>query len=136
MATLTYTGELTVTTCWCGIKHAIPKNLARWAKQGERNAVYCPLGHEWVVRQTEADVLRAQLDQAQADARWQRQEKERARAAAEHERNRVKGYQGALAKQRKRAAKGVCPAPGCKRSFVDVAKHVATCHPDLDGGAA
>lgn len=22
----------------------------------------------------------------------------------------------------------------CKRSFVDVARHVATCHPDLDGG--
>ena len=56
--TLTFTGELVVTTCWCGIAHAVPADLYNWAQLDHSRVVYCPLGHSWVVAGT-ADAWRA-----------------------------------------------------------------------------
>lgn len=137
MATITYTGSLTVTSCWCGIRVAIPDDLYDLA-QRKGSAVYCPLGHTFVYGDAENKRLKreraeleAQLSAARATQDRLREEARRERDRTEHERRRVTGYQGALAKQKKRAARGVCPAAGCQRSFVDVARHVATCHPDF-----
>src|SRR5262245_30141922 len=33
MTTLTYTGELTVLTCWCGMRHAVPVELHNFQKR-------------------------------------------------------------------------------------------------------
>jgi hypothetical protein len=41
---------------------------------------------------------------------------------------------GALTKQRKRAANGVCAC--CHRSFANVARHMKTQHPDFNPDAA
>lgn len=132
--TLTYTGTLTIVACWCGIEHAIPADLYRHAKASRDNAVHCPLGHKWVVRKSAADEEREKRQAAEQRAVRLQAEVDRAEAAAEHQRNVANGYKGALAKSKKRAAKGVCPVPGCKRHFVDVERHIASKHPDYAGG--
>jgi hypothetical protein len=45
--TMTYTGTLTITSCWCGIHLAIPEDLHREAHR-DRHIVFCPLGHEFI----------------------------------------------------------------------------------------
>lgn len=66
----------------------------------------------------------------EATAAYLRSQLDQAHAAVNHERARTRGYQGALAKTKKRAAKGVCPVAGCKRHFADVERHIASKHPD------
>jgi hypothetical protein len=130
MATITYSGQLVVTSCWCGIRLAIPDDLHSFARRRHK-VVFCPLGHEFVYGDLENDRLKRERAEAAAALEAARHTQQLLRDEVEHERRRVTGYQGALAKQKKRAAKGVCPAPGCKRSFVNVERHVANCHPDL-----
>lgn len=118
--TLTYTGELVVETCWCGISHAVPRQLRdhmnRQHHDGEKQeGIYCPLGHIWVFSgEPRVKVLGRQLAEAEAQLTATRDQL----AAAEREQGR----------ERKRAARGVCPC--CKRSFVNVARHVHGQHPD------
>jgi hypothetical protein len=132
MATMTYTGTLVIETCWCGIAHAIPADLQRQARENGTR-VFCPLGHTWVYQETDAQRERKRRERAENDATFLRQRLDQARAATEHEKARANGYKGALAKSKKRSAKGVCPVPGCKRHFVDVQRHVASKHPDFAG---
>lgn len=126
MPTITYTEELVTEVCWCGINHAIPRNLARQARE-KGTAVYCPLGHTWVIRETEVDKLRKQLEsERQSKKFWQDQAD-----AAEKSKTALKGQ---LTKARKRAANGVCPC--CNRSFVDVARHMRSKHPEVGAAPA
>lgn len=70
--TITYTEELITEICWCGLNHAIPKVLSDKAHR-DGTAVWCPLGHEWVITKTREKQLEeeparktAALDQARA----------------------------------------------------------------------
>lgn len=130
MSTITYTGHLTTVTCHCGLWFAIPADMyTHRRRSGEK--FYCPLGHTCLYRETDTDRERKRAEQAEATATRLRARLDQAEADADHQRSRVKGYQGALAKTKKRAAAGVCPVPGCKRSFANVARHVAKQHPDF-----
>jgi hypothetical protein len=113
----------------CGITYALPQ---KWEDSQRRlkGTVYCPAGCRLGWNKSEADRLRAQLDQAKANAAYQRNRREAAEAEAERAAARARGYKGALVKAKKRAAAGVCPVAGCKRTFADVARHVANQHPD------
>lgn len=111
--------ELVTTTCWCGVHLAIPRNLWRWARGDEHNAVFCPLGHEFVY----GDSDRKKLEAAEARERHLKDQLEA--AAADAEATRVK-----LIRDRHRFANGVCPC--CNRSFENVARHMRTQHPDFD----
>lgn len=133
--TMTYTGELTVVRCTtdCGITFAIPKDLyheARYERPGARGrSIFCPLGHSWhYIAKSETDELRERLAQEERRSTARLAAIDRARAEAEHQRNVANGYKGALAKSKKRSAKGVCPVPGCKRHFANVERHVASKH--------
>jgi hypothetical protein len=121
MTTLVYSGTLTVVQCWCGIRHAIPVELDRQARDNGKT-VYCPLGHSWVYKETRADELERELRQAQ-----QRQRATRDLLDAEQRSH--SATRGHLTRTRKRAAAGVCPC--CQRTFQNVARHVATKHPDF-----
>lgn len=126
MTTLTYTGSLVVETCWCGIRHAIPSELARQAKHNGK-AVYCPLGHRWVVRETDADRLAREL----AEERRRAQANRDLLHAEERSHSATRGH---LTRQRKRVAAGVCPC--CGRTFQQLARHMANKHPGFGDGAA
>lgn len=130
MATITYTGKLVVTSCWCGVRLAIPDDLYSYARRNG-STVHCPLGHQFVYGDGENERLKRERDEANARLEAARKTQQRLRDEVAHEQARVRGYQGALGNAKKRSARGVCPAPGCKRSFVDIARHVETCHPEL-----
>lgn len=86
---------------------------------------YCPAGHPRVYRQeTAEEKARRERDAARADVTHLRDQL----AATQRDLTSTKSQ---LTKAKNRAAKGVCPVPGCKRSFVNVARHVQTQHPDF-----
>lgn len=131
MATLEYTSELVVVECWCGMPHAVPSSLRDFQLRQHRNGVnnvtsiYCPLGHaHQPAGEGRAARLARELDE------------ERARASAiqdqlNAEKRSHRATKGKLTKANTRSKNGVCPHPDCKRSFVDVARHVRTKHPEL-----
>ena len=127
--TIEYTETLVVRTCWCGMAHAIPRSLSEFVdrkhRDGKEHFVYCPLGHQWTPagkgeyfqereRREAAEVRASQIaDQLAAEKRAHNRTKAKAKTANTRARN------------------GVCPHPDCKRSFVDVARHVRSKHPEL-----
>jgi DNA repair exonuclease SbcCD ATPase subunit len=124
-ATMTYSETLTVTSCWCGIRLAIPDNLYRYLQKSDKNHCYCPLGHTFVFSNT----LEEQLEQAREHARKAREregatysllkEEERSHAA-------TRGHLTRAKKQVHRAEHGVCPH--CNRSFQNLTRHMETKH--------
>lgn len=122
-ANVTYYTTLVAIDCGvCGIPFGVPGNLDRkWREEG--TLFYCPNGHHIGYSTTENAKLRKQVE---AGAARQRHLEDQLQATAqEAERVRV-----ALLRDRHRFANGVCPC--CNRSFPDVARHVATKHPDYD----
>ena len=118
---LTYTGDLTITTCWCGTRHAVPTELYSFQERqhrdgGEVTSIYCPLGHAHVpagkgraaIERERREQLEAQLTAAQDQLAAERREAKRAV---------------------KRAAAGVCPC--CQRSFVQMQRHMKAKHPEF-----
>lgn len=125
--TLTYTSELVVLTCWCGMPHAVPGELRRHQMRQHENGetvvgIYCPLGHQHIPsgkskiarerEMREAAEARAKAIQDQLDS------EKRAHAATK----------GTLTKTQRRITNGVCPC--CHRTFVNVQRHIAAKHPD------
>ena len=130
MSTLTYTGELVITSCWCGIRLAIPSDLYRIANVHHNQSVYCPLGHTFVYSNTTEEQnaeLRRQLDDTKTRLTHARDERD-------FERRRVIAYKGVLGKTRKRIAAGVCPC--CTRTFQNLRRHMQTQHPDYSSTSA
>jgi hypothetical protein len=118
--TLTYTEELVVHTCWCGMAHAIPRVLSNTASR-EGTAVYCPAGHTWVVKNSEMSLLKQQVATRTAEL-----DQERARANAAEAK--AKKLVAEAKRLQKRASAGVCPC--CNRTFQNVGRHMKTQHPD------
>lgn len=128
MATsLTHTTELVISTCWCGMPHAVPRELREHQQRQHRDGrkqddIYCPLGHAYVIAgKGEAAALRDQLER-------ERQAKVRLRAEKDQVEASLRATKGALTKAKRRATNGVCPC--CKRTFVNVQRHMASKHPD------
>jgi hypothetical protein len=115
--TLTYTGTLVVTRCWCGIGHAIPTDLYDMAKRRKGFSVYCPLGHEWVIRSETEDKKVERLEGRLRATRDLLHAEERSHSAT----------RGHLTRQKRRVSAGVCPC--CNRTFANLARHMHGQHP-------
>jgi hypothetical protein len=120
---MTYTEELVVTHCWCGIALAIPDNLHRYAHR-RKHDVYCPLGHVFIYNDTIEETLKEERRRHQA-TRELLEAEEAARRAEERSHAQTRGQ---LRKTRERVAAGVCPF--CHRSFSQLARHMKSKHPD------
>lgn len=125
--TLMYSGELTVVTCWCGVRHAIPSELRREQMRaretGGRQDVYCPLGHSHApAGESEADKLRRRLEQ-------ERDRRARETSRADQAEASAAAHKGHATRLRRRAKAGTCPC--CKRTFKQLARHMETQHPDF-----
>jgi len=132
MATMTYTGRLVVTSCWCGIHMAIPEDLHLFATRHKDKAVWCPLGHKFIYSNTTEEEL------AEAErllAAEQKRRKAIAELLAQEERSHAatRGHVTRKRKQLEKVVAGVCPVDGCKRHFKDLRQHIATKHPDYHG---
>jgi hypothetical protein len=117
MTTISYTGELTVVTCWCGIHLAIPSTLYDVAHR-DGTSVYCPLGHAF----SWSDTTKKELERA----RYRLQATQELLAQEERSHAATRGH---LTRQRKRVAAGVCPC--CHRTFQQLARHMAAKHPEF-----
>lgn len=122
MKTIAYTEELIVVTCWCGMHHAVPRVMYEHQQRchdNRRNVpdIYCPLGHTHVpAGEAQVEQLQRKLANRDEDLRAER---------AAHAATKAK-----LTKTTKRVQGGVCPC--CDRSFVQLARHMKTKHPDYE----
>jgi hypothetical protein len=118
--TLYHTTELVVVTCWCSMPHAVPKEmrdhqLRRHNEGLQVDGIYCPLGHSHVpAGKSKVTIERERAEAAEAQTMALRDQL----AAAERERKRHEA----------RTKNGVCPC--CQRSFVQLARHIKTKHPE------
>lgn len=122
--TMTYTGSLVVTSCWCGIHLAIPSDLHSLARRNKGQAVYCPLGHQFIYNGT----MEEERDKAREEAKRARQREQAVRDLLEHEEHSHRATRGHVTRLKKRVAAGVCPC--CNRTFKDLARHMSGQHPD------
>lgn len=131
MTTLTYNGSLTIVTCWCGIRHAIPSELRHAQQNDPRQEAYCPVGHRYVTAKAEVTRLREEIERKDRQIASERRRGDRWLSEAEAQRRSAIAYKGHVTRMRNRVANGVCPVRGCKRSGFDrVRSHIATQHPD------
>ncbi len=107
--------ELVQVSCHRGCIYAIPKELHRQMLQQREQHAYisCPQGHTWNYagepQEQEIERLRLQLQAKDNELARQRDEKERLK---------------------KRIHRGLCPF--CRRSFTNVARHMACKHKLID----
>lgn len=128
--TLTYTGQLVVVKCWCGIQLAVPSSLYAHAQESSKNAIYCPLGHTFVYRETEADRERERAKAAERALERARIREQATLDQLDAERRSSAAYRGWITRYRNRIAAGVCPVDNCRRNFANVARHIERMHPD------
>lgn len=130
--------------CRCGEQNWMTQELQRLLRRTNQT-FHCVHGHEsyYPVGKTEAQKLQDQLDaerrerqrveqriaQKDDEIRDWRATADDQRAKAEHERHRANGYKGHATRIAKRAKAGVCPC--CNRTFVQLARHMATQHPQF-----
>lgn len=128
MTTVTITEKLTVLHCSeCSVTFAITESFESDARR-KRSTFYCPNGHsQWYPGKTDKQ-LREEAERQAASA-WE--DARIARAEAAKAKRELTAAKKSAATAQKRAERGVCPHPDCKRSFVDVARHVQTKHPEL-----
>lgn len=122
MATINVDVDLQVKCCpVCAVQYALPKIMVddRFKNGGNW---YCPNGHTLVFTETTADKLKKELKASQENAAyWENRKNEVDRE--------LKAKKGEFTKLKNRVANGVCPC--CKRSFVNLHKHISTKHPDF-----
>ena len=130
-----FSGYNELTTCCCpvcGILYAIPERLRERAEQlgGHKRMWYCPNGHQVGYEgESEAEMLRRRLEAARASAGRQA-------ARADQLESRLIAQKGAATRARnerdriaRRARAGVCPC--CNRTFRQLARHMASQHPNF-----
>ena len=121
--------EFVTTECSvCGIEYAIRSGYAE-KRKGDHATFHCPNGHtQHFVGKSEAEKLREQLAavEKERDAAIKRKEwAEQSEKAATKERDKARADRDRL---RKRAQNGACPC--CKRTFSNLARHMAVKHPE------
>jgi hypothetical protein len=108
----------------CGIEFAAPDKW--WAERRKNHDTwYCPNGHSRsFIGETKEDALRRERDLL-----TQRLAQKDDEIAGERRRTEAAREATAKAERKlKRVQKGVCPC--CTRSFTNLARHMATKHPD------
>lgn len=117
-----YSDTLISQTCIkCGVKFAFPEELDSKLRENHET-FYCPNGHpQMYTGKTEAQKLRDELAR-------EKQRREMAEATAREEAKRAEKAERAHDRTKKRVHNGVCPC--CNRTFQNLARHMATKHPE------
>jgi hypothetical protein len=126
------TTALVVISCGCGGQYAIAQHVRDHCYENHESwhCPYCQArwGFAYLPGKTqlEQELAAAKAAQARAEGEAARQ---RSRAAMRD--NTIRVMKGHRTRLKKRLANGICPVPGCKRSFHEsrLQKHLATVHP-------
>lgn len=125
---VTFTTRLYVTDCAeCAVIFAIPDDLER-RRRSDGRAFHCPNGH--TLRFFESTEEK-RIKELEATEKRLAEQLGAARRIAENEKRRRAAIKGQMTKMRNRYLAGMCPKPGCKRSFTSLTDHVRIEHPDL-----
>ncbi len=122
VTTITMQTTLELITCVrCGVAFAAPTDMLDRRRQ-DHDSFYCPNGHNLSFPQ-QSDAEKAQAEAEKYKKLWKQEQ-----AYAADVLNERNAAQKQMTKLKKRVAHGVCPC--CNRSFVQLARHMATKHPD------
>lgn len=131
---LSVTGQVDLVTevcCDCGITFAMPEQLQTrcLAERGPNGRQFwCPNGHQqYYTGESDAARLRRQLTATESQLTHERDQRQAAERSA-------RGHRAAHTRTKRRLAAGVCPC--CRRSFADLARHMAGQHPEYAHDAA
>ena len=125
--------DLHVLSCGgCGVMFAMPETMFQ-KRLEDHKGFFCPNGHSrYFSGPSEAEKLRKQLEEKQAQLERERQALNYYSDALSSEKRSHAATKGNLTKTKKRAAAGLCPA-GCRRNFVQMGRHLRNQHPDFVG---
>lgn len=117
----------------CGIHFGLERSFVA-SRRADHLKFYCPNGCRvnWS-GPSEAERLKNQLAAATAREDQLKAELQSKRVMLSQERSRVRGLRGMITKTKKRVGHGVCPC--CTRTFQNVARHMASQHPEYAGEA-
>lgn len=127
--------DLEISTCWCGMPHAVPATLLRKQERDHRDgreqqSIYCPLGHSYIkAGEGEAARLRKQLEAKDREVIRERQRHDQTRAELETTERKRRAMKGNITKLKRREAAGLCPC--CNQTFQNLARHMETKHPEF-----
>lgn len=119
---------MAVKCCNCGIYFGMTETLYE-QRNKDGGPFFCPNGHsQFYTRhrdmEKELEVLRKKEAQMQAEMMLLQSE-------LKYSNNLLRGARAAKTRLENRVKKGVCPC--CNRSFVQLARHMASKHPDYAG---
>lgn len=120
--------DLVVVTCTCGILFAIPENLHRSALKHRGPTgwqISCPLGHTWHFTAAYVDEEAKLRNELERERRYSAHVVARLDQAEAS----LSATRGVVTRMKRRASAGVCPC--CNRTFQQLARHMATKHPDF-----
>lgn len=112
---------------YCGVVYAITSDYEKRRRRDGRN-FYCPNGHLIIFGKSAADIERDRADELARRLEAVKISRDAARDQAEAAERSARAYRGHLTRLRNRIASGVCPVPGCHRSFINVKAHIAGQH--------
>lgn len=110
----------------CGVVHAIPQGMYENCKR-EGGFWYCPNGHQ---RGWREGAEKTKILQLEAELRSEQRRREAALVRANDATAKAVKAERALSRHKTRAKNGVCPC--CKRTFQQLARHMANKHPDYN----
>lgn len=131
--------EFVAITCYkCGLIFGIESSRNETLTKSHES-FWCPNGHSQAYLGKTAEQKR--IEELERETRelkssrdfWNDQAKS-ANATVEHQNRRINGYKGAVARVRRRVAKGRCPC--CSQQFKDLKQHMAAVHPHWDPDTA
>lgn len=110
--------------CSCHLQFAVPRDWQA-ERRRKRDIWTCPNGHrQHYTAEAEEERLRRVLRQERALTTHYQDQAEAAERSA-------RAYRGHITRLRRKVANGVCPAPGCGRTFENVRQHLAGVHPEF-----
>lgn len=122
-----------ITCGGCGIVFAVPTD---WRKEKVAGATkqdrtfYCPNGccRVYSAGQSEADILRRELERTKQSVAMYAQEVDEERAAHQHTQRQLRGHKAAKTLLKRRVGAGKCPC--CSEHFPNLERHMKAAHPD------
>ena len=129
--TLDHTTTLVTVNCYsCGTTFAMERQLNNTLRENHR-LFYCPNGHDqYYPARSNAEKERERAERAERELANVRTRLIRAQDRAASERRSAAAYKGQVTRLRNRVLAGLCPVPGCRRSFANVGEHVRGVHAD------
>lgn len=114
----------------CGVSYALTAAF-EGRRRNDHKTFYCPNGHEqYYPQKSDAELAREEAQQQRERAERLVRQVNQIGDRLTSERRSHSATKGQLTKAKKRAAHAMCPVDGCRRSFANVARHIANQHPD------